>query len=146
MLLVSVVFAGCTNTPENKIPIKDGQQLQSSDTEIFIPLSDLSTTATFYEYDVDGVTVRFFAVLDDARSVRLAADACDACYYAKKGYRQNGDDMLCINCGLKFSISGLGIENKAGGGCWPSFIPMTVQEENVVIKISDLKEKTYLFV
>ena len=52
--------------------------------------------------------------------------------------------MQCINCGLEFSISGLGTEN-TGGGCWPSFIDKTTVDDQLVIKISDLEAKSFMF-
>jgi uncharacterized membrane protein len=52
--------------------------------------------------------------------------------------------MQCINCGKTFSITSIGTDNTAGG-CWPSYLPMKIDSDNIVIKISDLKEKSYMF-
>ena len=81
---------------------------------------------------------------DKQGNVHVAFDACDVCYEAKKGYRQNGDVMHCINCGKEFSITSIGVENTVGG-CWPSFLPMNSDGNDVVIKIADLESKSYMF-
>jgi uncharacterized membrane protein len=123
----------------NTVPIKPATQ-----TEVQIPVSDLSTTATFYSYDSSGVIVRYFAVKDSQGNVHVAFDACDVCYEAKKGYKQNGDVMQCLNCGKTFSITSIGTDN-AAGGCWPSYLPMETNGTHIVIKISDLETKSYMF-
>ena len=76
--------------------------------------------------------------------VRIAFDACDVCFAEKKGYRQNGDVMVCNNCGKQFHIDGIGTEN-VQGGCWPSYLPMTSTDGDVRIKISDVVSKKYMF-
>jgi hypothetical protein len=52
--------------------------------------------------------------------------------------------MECRNCGLTFPIEDIGDKN-TGGGCWPSFIPITINEDSVIIEKSDLEIKRYMF-
>jgi len=118
--------------------------VQQNDTMISIPLAGLSTTAKFYAYDASGVTIRYFTAKDAKGSVHVAFDACDVCYAAKKGYKQVGDVMQCLNCGRQFAISSIGTENTQGG-CWPSYLPMTVNGSAITIKIADLIDKLYMF-
>jgi len=125
-------------TPESITPSQNA-------TMASIPVSSISTTAKFYDYDSSGVTIRYFAVKDAQGNIHAAFDACDVCYEAKKGYKQNGNVMHCINCGREFSITGIGTENTAGG-CWPSYLSMNINGENIVINNSDLEAKRYLFV
>jgi len=99
-----------------------------------IPLSEVSENAKWYEYNGR----KFFTVKDSNGTIKTAFDACDVCYRQRKGYRQEGDDMVCNNCGLRFAINGLGTENKNPGGCWPGYLPNIIEGDNVVIKISDL--------
>ena len=143
-----VYLAGCTGTTQNKnnsnTNTNSNSAPQQNETEVRIPISDISTTATFYSYDSNGVTVRYFAVKDTQGTVHVAFDACDVCYEAKKGYKQNGDVMQCLNCGKKFAITSIGTENTAGG-CWPSYLPMNIDGNDVVIKIADLEAKSYMF-
>jgi uncharacterized membrane protein len=147
VMVVILSLAGCTDTTQNNNSNKNTDYNSApwqNETEVRIPISNLSTTAKFYSFDSNGVTIRYFAVKDNSGSVHVAFDACDVCYEAKKGYTQNGDVMQCINCGKTFSITGIGTDNTAGG-CWPSYLPMKIDSDNIVIKISDLKAKSYMF-
>jgi len=132
---------GTSSSTITKHPVSPPTQTQ---TEVQIPISDLSTAATFYSYDSSGVTVRYFAVKDSQGNVHVAFDACDVCYEAKKGYKQNGNDVQCLNCGKTFSITSIGTENTAGG-CWPSYLPMQISGNDVIIKLSDLEAKSIMF-
>lgn len=110
-----------------------------------IPMSEISGTAKFYEYDTGGKTIRFFAVKASDGTVKTGFDACDVCYDSGKGYRQEGDYMVCNNCGNRYPISGLGTENKNPGGCWPGYLPSTVVGDNLVIQRSDIASGDWRF-
>jgi len=143
--LVSVFLVGCISTPESELNLNmNSNPSQQTDTEIFIPLSELSTSAKFYYSESDGVKIHYFAVKDVSGNPHFAFDACDVCYQAKKGYQQNGNVMHCNNCGREFQITSIGTENLAGG-CWPSYLPIKIDDDKVVIKIVDLLEKQYMF-
>ena len=105
-----------------------------------IPLSEITQTAEFYEYNSGGKTIKYFAVRADDGSVKTGFDACDVCYNKRKGYSQDGDYMVCNNCGNRYPISGLGTENRNPGGCWPGYLPSTIGGENLVIKKTDLED------
>jgi len=142
-----IYLAGCTSTTQNNDNTNSNTNNaapQQNETEVRIPLSDIGTTATFYSYDSDGITVRYFAVKDVQGNAHVAFDACDVCYEAKKGYKQNDQEMQCLNCGQQFSITNIGSENIAGG-CWPSYLNMKIDGNDVVIKIADLEAKSYMF-
>ncbi|MHA2202678.1 MAG: Fe-S-containing protein [Candidatus Hodarchaeales archaeon] len=137
----AILFLQSNNNPtsSNQIstPQADGDNLVHS-------VSSLSNRAKFFEYKAGSVKVSYFAVIGSDNVVRLAFDACDVCFAEKKGYRQNGDVMVCNNCGKQFNIDGIGTEN-VQGGCWPSYLPITVAEGNVRIKITDIESKKYMF-
>jgi uncharacterized membrane protein len=147
--IVAIVYlGGCTGTTQNKnnsnLNTNSNSAPQQNATEVRIPISDISTTAKFYSYDSGGVTIRYFAVKDKQGNAHVAFDSCDVCYEAKKGYKQDGDVMQCLNCGTTFSITSIGAENTAGG-CWPSYLAMNIDGNDVVIKIVDLEAKSYMF-
>jgi uncharacterized membrane protein len=133
---------------DGNIDVKDvefnPQSVIQTATQIKIPTSDINEDASFHSYDSSGVEVKYFAIRSSDGEIRVAMNACDVCYHAKKGYVQDGDDMRCINCGLKYSISGLGTDN-IEGGCWPSYLPITINDDHVVINIDDLEAKRYMF-
>ncbi len=114
------------------------------DNDIRILTSEVTDEAQFYSYDDDGLELRFIGVRGSDGDEHIAFDACDSCYHEKKGYRQVDDVMKCNNCGQEFAINSLGTENEEGG-CWPSFLPMTVEGNEVVVKTEDIREKRYLF-
>jgi uncharacterized membrane protein len=112
--------------------------------EAEIPSSEITRSAKYYTITDNNVDIRFFALRAADGDVRVAFDACDVCYDAKKGYRQEGDVMVCNNCGNRYPYDGLGTEN-IKGGCWPSFLPMKERDGQVIIKSSDIKNKRYMF-
>jgi uncharacterized membrane protein len=83
----------------------------------------------------DNQWIRFFVVQGPDGVVKTAFDACDVCYRAKKGYRQESDAMLCINCGLKFKTEQIGA---AKGGCNPHPLQSAIQGDKLVITQQDV--------
>lgn len=116
----------------------------NSNGEVEIPLSEISGDASYYKYDASGVEVRFFALMGKDGDPRIAFDACDVCYENKRGYRQEGDDMVCNNCGNRYASAGIGTKNLQGG-CWPSYLPMKLEGGKVLIKAQDITAKRYMF-
>ena len=85
----------------------------------------------------DGLTIKYFVLKSADGVIRAAFDACDVCWPAGKGYYQEGDHMVCRNCGRRFASN---LVNVVKGGCNPA--PLTRQVENgkLVIQIADLLE------
>ncbi len=79
--------------------------------------------------------IRFFVVKSTDGIIRAAFDACDVCWRAKKGYVQQGNDMVCVNCGLKFRTDKV---NEVTGGCNPAALKRTVKDGNVTISQQDV--------
>lgn len=111
---------------------------------LVIKLTDVKPEAKFYYYEINDVKIKFFAVLGDDEQPHIAFDACDSCYAAKKGYLHVGSYMSCNNCGNVFQINSIGTENLSGG-CWPSFLPVTIADGKILIKISDVIQKQWMF-
>jgi uncharacterized membrane protein len=89
-----------------------------------------------FTYDADGVQVSYFLVRDAQGQIRSGFDACDVCGGAK-GYRQEGNHVICNNCGLSFAIKDLGLQNK-GGGCWPGYLSHTLEDRTIHIPTQEL--------
>mgnify|MGYP002725766053 CR=1 FL=1 len=117
----------------------------TKDSTISIPTVEVTYQAKWYEYDSKGTKIQFFAVKASDGSIRTAFDACDVCYGSKKGYRQEGNQMVCNNCGNRYPIDGLGTKNLKGGGCWPGYLPNKIQGDSVIVKHSDLEKGKYRF-
>lgn len=107
--------------------------------DIRISLADLSGKAKFFDYRLsDNRPMRFFVIRSSDGVYRAALDACDTCYHAKKGYHQEGDDMICNNCGLHFQSARI---NEVHGGCNPIGLPRTIEGDQLVIKASELDSR-----
>lgn len=112
--------------------------------QIRIPLSEVSSgQAKFYEYTAPNQRpVRFFVIKSSDGVYRAAADACVVCYREKRGYRQQGDDMVCNNCRKHFPSAYV---NEVTGGCNPDGIPRTIEGDKLLIAASDLEARAELF-
>lgn len=112
--------------------------------QIQIPLAEVSSgQAKFYQYKTaSGKPTRFFVIKSSDGVYRAAADACVVCYREKKGYRQQGDDMVCNNCRKHFPSAYV---NEVTGGCNPDGIPRTIQGDKLLIAASDLEARADLF-
>ncbi len=92
--------------------------------------------ARHYEYQTNnGQRVRFFVVKSKDGKIRTALDACEVCHKAKKGYVQQGNDMICTNCGLKFKTEKVG---EFKGGCNPHPVKATIQGDKLNISQKEI--------
>ena len=67
--------------------------------------------------------------------IRAAFDACDVCWPSGKGYYQDGDVMVCRNCGRRFASVKI---NEVKGGCNPAPLKRTITGDKLVIQTSDI--------
>ena len=112
------------------------------------PLSEVTTTIKHYNYDdmissTQKKVIEYIIIKSSTGEVKTTFNACDVCYAQHKGYSQNGIDLRCNNCGNRFAIDALGSQGK--GGCNPGYLPHTIEGENVVFQVSDLKAGEYYF-
>ncbi len=112
-----------------------GMQLDKD--QVSIPLNEVSDgQAHYYSVDVDGMPIKFFVLKSRDGIIRVAFDACDVCYRSRKGYSQDGDFMICNNCGMRFHSTRI---NVVQGGCNPSPLKRTTEGDNLIIKIDDIR-------
>jgi uncharacterized membrane protein len=105
---------------------------------VSIPVSQVSDgKAHYFSYRSGDANVNFFVLKSQDGEIRAAFDACDVCFHAKKGYRQEGDSMVCNNCGMKFRSD---LINEVKGGCNPAPIQRSVADGNIVIAAADLAQ------
>jgi uncharacterized membrane protein len=111
---------------------------------IKIPLAEINSgKAKFFDYKLTNNTpVRFFALKSSDGLYRAAMDACDVCYHAKKGYKQEGEYMVCNNCGQKFHSN---LINEVKGGCNPVGLASMVEGDQLVVKTSDIENRGSYF-
>src|ERR1051325_6094371 len=125
------------------VPVASRTENGARSDDIRIPLAEVTDKANFFDFKTaDNGSVRFFAIRSSDGVCRVALNACDTCYHAKKGYHQEGDDMVCNNCGLKFPSAKI---NEVHGGCNPVSLPRAVEGDTLVIKASDLESRKQYF-
>ncbi|MCX6362874.1 MAG: DUF2318 domain-containing protein [Actinobacteria bacterium] len=111
--------------------------------DVKIALADVGDgKAHFYSYDAGGTQVKFFVLKSSDGKVRAAFDACDVCYAQKKGYHQEGDEMVCNNCGRRFPSTKI---NEVEGGCNPSPVDRTIKGDTLILKTADLQTGVQYF-
>ena len=88
----------------------------------------------------DGVMVTFFVLKSNDGVIRSAIDACDVCYRAGKGYEQSGDEMVCLNCGMRFASAKI---NEVKGGCNPAPLTRVIEGDKVVIAMADIDQNSW---
>ena len=144
ILLLAAVGAGAyfaINSSSNRPVVIDRAPTADSappDNELRVSLNEVSSgKARFFDYKLPGnQDIRFFVVKSSAGDYRAALDACEVCAHSKKGYHQEGDDMVCNNCGKKFPTALIG---KISGGCHPIGLNASQQGESIVVKKSDIE-------
>jgi hypothetical protein len=91
--------------------------------------------ARFYTFMQDGRPIEFFVLKDSGGVLRVAFNACDVCFPAKLGYHQEGDEMVCGNCGSRFPAARIGLVR---GGCNPAPLAHKVDGSTLTIQVDDL--------
>jgi len=114
----------------------------AADDTVKIPVKDVSDSAKYFKFDADGVTVKYFAIKAPDGTIRTALDACDVCFPEKKGYKQSGEFMVCVNCGMKFHVSRVGLVK---GGCNPHPVASKIEGDQVVISKAELAQGVKYF-
>ncbi len=120
------------------------QTVSAPGQDVRIPIAEVSDgKARFYNYTLpDNQQISFFVVKSSDGIVRAAFNACDVCYEQRRGYHQEGDDMVCNNCRRHFpSIS----VNEIKGGCNPAPLQRTVEGDQLIIRASDLQQGAFYF-
>jgi uncharacterized membrane protein len=112
--------------------------------DVALPVADFADgQAKFYRYTTpEGRDVRFFVMRSADGVIRAAFDTCDVCYQKRKGYRQEGDVMVCNNCGQRFHSTNI---NEVRGGCNPAPLDRVVQGDRVVIGAAALAGGSWYF-
>ena len=91
--------------------------------------------AHYYTYMHNDQPIEFFVLKSEDGVVRAAFNACDVCYSSLKGYSQDGQIMICNNCGSQFPADQI---NVVRGGCNPSPLERSVEDNYLVINEDDI--------
>lgn len=101
-----------------------------------IPLKTLDSGKTlFLSQESNGRQLYYFALKSRDGAYRAALDACDVCFKSNRGYRQEGDLMVCNNCGQTFPSNRIG---EIKGGCNPHPLARGIEGQYLVIRKADI--------
>ncbi len=104
--------------------------------EFKVPLKALdSGKVLFLETAMEGRKLYFFALRSADGRYRAALDVCDVCFRMNRGYRQEGDLMVCNRCGQTFPTDRIG---EIKGGCNPHPLANRVEGRQMVIRKADI--------
>jgi len=147
-----LVLTGCSSNSATKtqettaIKSENNSKSAQADTDLVIPVSDITEKVSFYPVEADGTKMEVLAVKAPDGTIRTAFNTCQVCYDSGRGYyKQDGSELVCQNCGNRFPMSRVEVE---AGGCnpWPIFDQnKTVTDESITISSDFLKESKQIF-
>jgi uncharacterized membrane protein len=126
------VYSG-SNDPSSVAVSTQSEQIES---QVTYPVSMFDDgMAQHFQYKDGSTIIRYFILKSSDGVVRAAFDACDVCWPSGKGYYQDGNDMVCANCGQRFSSV---LINEVKGGCNPEPLARNVSGDNLIIRVEDI--------
>ena len=155
LLALMVVLSACaapndaaqgTNSVASSGNTQEPADSSASGADLVIPVSEITDKATFYPLEIEGTKMEVLAVKAPDGSIRTAFNTCQICYSSGRGYyKQDGDVLVCQNCGNRFSMSDVEVTK---GGCNP--VPITaenktVTDESITISYDFLNEAHVIF-
>ncbi|OPX43677.1 hypothetical protein CLHUN_23970 [Ruminiclostridium hungatei] len=97
----------------------------AADEDIVINKSEITETAKFYPVKIGGKNMEILAVKAGDGTIRTAFNTCQVCNGSPRAYyKQEGDILVCQNCGNKFSMDMI---EQQRGGCNP--IPIYAEDK-----------------
>jgi hypothetical protein len=115
--------------------------------DVVIPVSEITGIARFYPTETeDGTAVEILALAAPDGTIRTAFNTCQVCYSSGHGYYvQDGDMLVCQNCGNRFDAARVEIES---GGCNP--VPIftdnkTVTDDTITISADFIAQAKDIF-
>ena len=126
-LAAEFVYSRATNAQE------PARTLVAQNNQVRIPLGDLQDSSVhFYTADVNSTVIRFLVIHRGNGDYATALDACQIC--GTTGYRQEGQNVICRNCGATIYIPSIG----ESGGCNPIPVKSQVEDGEVIVDLSAL--------
>lgn len=138
IVMTLLLLTGCGKQPNlyQEAPVKDGK--------IVIALERVSDkNAHFFTYRKLGKHINFFVRTDAKGTVSSYFDACFTCYKHKKGYHQEGADLICNECSMKFGLFEEKWDEK--DGCNPIHLKSSLEGSSLVIETDVIEKGAKLF-
>jgi FTR1 family protein len=104
---------------------------------VHIPLADVEDGKLhFFTLSADATEIRFLVIRKPGGGYATALDACLIC--GPSGYHQDGQNVVCRNCGAPIYIPSIG----QVGGCNPIGFPSKVDGGQIVFEVAALRDVT----
>ena len=142
VLVLGGAFAFYSLSEKNKVAATAPTVRATNASAVSFPASLFDDgQARHFRYQHNDITIRYFILKSSDGIIRAAFDACDVCWPAGKGYYQEGDFMVCRNCGRRFASV---LVNEVKGGCNPAPLDRGIAGDKLVIHVNDiLKGRQY---
>jgi uncharacterized membrane protein len=138
LALFMAVLGGCSKLPA------EYKTLRATDGEVRIPLSEVNDGKVhFYTYKKSGKRINLLVRTDCDGDLSVYFDACFTCYKHKKGYRDEGTDLVCNECSMRFGLADKKWDNT--GGCSPILLKSTITDGFITIKTEHIEKGSKLF-
>ncbi|MDX1708382.1 MAG: DUF2318 domain-containing protein [Desulfobacterales bacterium] len=143
VLIVAGGVYYATGNRGNGSPVAASVAADNSATLVSLPANLFDDgKARHFEHVAGDFKIKYFVLKSSDGVIRAAFDACDVCWPAGKGYYQEGDYMVCRNCGRKFASV---LVNEVKGGCNPAPLNRRVDNGKVIIEVKDILEGRQYF-
>jgi high-affinity iron transporter len=110
-------------------------RLEAVDGRVEIPVSELAdSNLHFFTADSKGTLLRFLVIRKGNGDFAVALDGCEICGWS--GYRQEGQNVICRNCGAAIYVPSIG----QSGGCNPVGVKARVDAGKISIDLTALAE------
>ncbi len=128
MFMLLIVLTACSTAKKVSSTYTDAKLNEEG--HIVVHKEDIDNTATYINYEVDGVVVQIIAIKGSDGFVRLAFNTCEVCYPSPNAYFIKREDYFeCQNCGSRFQIDKLG---SLSGGCNPKPVEEKIDEKDTI--------------
>jgi uncharacterized membrane protein len=136
--LISFLVSGCSRLPV------EYKTLQASDGEIRIPVKEVNDGKVhFFTYKKSGKRINLLVRSDGSGTLSVYFDACYTCYKHKKGYREDGTDLVCNECKMRFKLADKKWDHT--DGCSPILLKSTLTDGFIIIKADTIEKGAKLF-
>lgn len=133
-----VLFSGCSSLPAEHKTVK------AADGEIRIPVAEVNDGKVhFFTYKKSGKRINFFVRTDGKGNLSAYFDSCFTCHKFKKGYREEGTDIVCNECNMRFRLADEKWDNTEG--CSPIALKSAQDGGYIIIKTDYIEKGAKLF-
>ena len=142
LIVAGGIYFATYDRSENE-PVAASYASQNVASQVSLPATLFEDgKARHFQHVAGDFKIKYFVLKSSDGIIRAAFDACDVCWPAGKGYYQEGDYMVCRNCGRKFASV---LVNEVKGGCNPAPLNRRVENGKVIIEVEDILDGRQYF-